>query len=727
MNVYITKLNGMPLISAEQYAQQMVADIAHSIGVREMGIHRYYADDESAENRSRRLDGIIAGINWGDIVICQFPTWNGMGFERALVRHIKAYHGRIVIFIHDLEAMMSENRRSMLQDTVELYNEAELLIVPSYKMKRFLQEHGVQPGMKFIVQEVWDYTTQMNLTASRTLKREIHFAGNPDRFRFPYTWNYDVPLKIYSDQECQNDHVWKMGWIPTDRLLLELSGGGFGLVWYGDESWHQYLSMNNSLKLSTYLAAGIPVIAPRGISNQCMIEENNLGIIADTLEEVTAAVKSMTEQKYQEYTSAVAKFAPLLKEGFFTKKCLVDVVHMLMRKDMYTYAESNETYSMPDCAFEYVCLNESYERNLALSWVFRGEAEGFLVYDADTGKLVWEIRNGLEHYLLLKNYPQKVRFIVKAYIRAAKGKLVIAESDVAYVAVKHQTPSKVSLIMPAYNAEEYIARSIDTALAQSFADLEVIIVNDGSTDQTQRVIDWYQTRYPQIKSFSQSNGGQASARNTGIKYASGSFIGFMDNDDMLRPDMIERLYLSATKNECDVAITSVYQLIGETYGEIAVYPMAEDIAVTVDEFFEHYIRNLSPVIWNKLYRASLVKEHPCAVNVTFEDDAWTPYVLSYARRICYINAHLYEYDRRIRNTTGIHASWSKPIEEKFLDHKAFVMFFLENGNPEKGFLLKRLALSYMAAFMGSYSYPKYAELKEEIERATNCSILRNDE
>ena len=179
MNVYITKLNGMPLISAEQYAQQMVADIAHSIGVREMGIHRYYADDESAENRSRRLDGIIAGINWGDIVICQFPTWNGMGFERALVRHIKAYHGRIVIFIHDLEAMMSENRRSMLQDTVELYNEAELLIVPSYKMKRFLQEHGVQPGMKFIVQEVWDYTTQMNLTASRTLKREIHFAGNP--------------------------------------------------------------------------------------------------------------------------------------------------------------------------------------------------------------------------------------------------------------------------------------------------------------------------------------------------------------------------------------------------------------------------------------------------------------------------------------------------------------------------------------------------------------------
>lgn len=716
MNVYITKLNGMSFMSTEQYAQQMTADIAHTLGIREMGIYRYYAENESAENRNRRLDGIIAGINWGDIVICQFPTWNGMEFERALIRHVKAYHGRIVIFIHDLEAMMFEKHCSILPDTVELYNEAELLIVPSYKMERFLLKHGVQSGMKFIVQEIWDYTTTLKSMPQRKLKREIHFAGNPERFRFPYTWNYDVPLKVYSNQECQNDHVWKMGWMPTDCLLLELSGGGFGLVWYGDECWHQYLSMNNSLKLSAYLAAGIPVIVPRGISNQCMIEENHLGIIADTLEEAIAAVKNMTEQEYQEYISAVEKFSPLLREGFFTKKCLVDAMHMLARADMYTYVESEVAYSMSDCVFEYVCLNESYESNLALSWFFQGEAEGFLVYDADSGKLVQEVRNGLEHYLLLKNYSTKARFIVKAYVRAVKGKLVTAESDVAAILVKHETQSRVSLIMPAYNAEDYIARSIDTALAQSFADMEVIIVNDGSTDQTQKVIDWYQERYPQIKSFSQPNSGQASARNTGIKHASGNFIGFMDNDDMLRPNMIERLYLAATKNECDVAITSVYQLIGEIYGEIAVYPMAEDTAVTVDEFFEYYMRNLSPVIWNKLYRASLVKEHPCAVNVTFEDDAWTPYVLSYAERICYINAHLYEYDRRIRNTTGIHASWSKPIEEKFLDHKAFVTFFLENGNPEKRGLLKRLALSYLAAFMGSYSYPKYGELKEEIEQ-----------
>lgn len=665
MKVYITKLNGIFYRSKEQYAQHMVADIAHTLGIREMGIYRYNAEGESAENRVRRLDGIIAGISAGDIVVCQFPTWNGLEFERALVRHIKAYHGRVIIFIHDLEAMMSEGKRSMLQDTVGLYSEAEVLIVPSKRMKGFLLEQGIRSGMRFIVQEVWDYTTKLSSLGQGRLKREIHFAGDSGKFWFPNSWNYEVPLHVYSDQECQGKGALKKGWMPPDQLLLELTKGGFGLVWYGDEEWHQYLSMNNSLKLSAYLAAGIPVIVPRGISNQCMIEENHLGIVVESLDEAVEAVKNMREQEYQEYAAAVAQFAPLIREGFFIKKCLVDVIQMSMRKDMYAYFESNETCILPDCVFEYVCLNEAYENNLALSWVFRGEAEGFLVYDADSGNLISEIQNPLEHYLLLENQPRESQLIVKAYIRAVKGKMILAESDVAAISEKHPVKSLVSLIMPAYNAEEYISRSIDTALAQSFVDMEVIIVNDGSIDQTQRVINWYAQKYPQVSSFSQANAGQASARNAGIKQAAGDYICFMDNDDMLRPDMIKRLYDAAVKNDCDIAVTSVYQLIGEIYGEIAAYPMEEDTAISVEDFFEQYMRNLSPVIWNKLYSAALVKAHPFAIHVTFEDDAWTPYVLSYAKRICYINAHLYEYDRTIRATTGIHASWSKPIEKKF--------------------------------------------------------------
>lgn len=716
MHMYITKLNGMSVTSMKQYAQRMTADIAHSLEIREMGIYRYHADAERAETRTGRLDGIIAGINAGDIVICQFPTWNGLAFERELVRHIKAYHGRIIIFIHDVEALMSDAHRKDLQDTVKLYNEAEVLIVPSLEMRKFLTEHGIRTGIKFVIQEMWDYTALPGSPGSGGIfSQEIHFAGNPDGIHFPSTWEQEIPLKVYSDSECHGTYVQKMGWLPPERLLMELAKGGFGLVWYGNEEWHRYLSMNNSLKLGAYLAAGIPVIVPRGISSQNMIEKNHLGIVVDTLAEAVEAIKNMTEPDYRLYSAAAARFAPLVRKGFFTKKCLLDAIQMSMRTDMYTYSESNEVYGMPECLFAYVCLKESYKNNLVLSWTFYGEAEGFLIYDADSGKIVGEISNVLEHYFLLENYPKTARFIVKAYVRTLKGKMILADSEVAAISEKCPVKPIVSLIMPAYNAEKYIARSIDTALAQSFSDMELIIVNDGSTDGTQAVLDWYRERYPQVTTFYKENGGQATARNMGIEKAEGNYIAFMDNDDMLRPDMIERLHDSIVKNDCDIAMTSVYILTGENYADMTSYPMAEDTAVSIDEFFEYYMRSLSPVLWNKLYRASLVKEHPCAVQVTYEDDAWTPYILSYADRVCYINAHLYEYDRS-RGSTAIHASWNRPIEEKFHDHRELVLFFLKNGNQKRKDLLKRLALVYVSAFPSPDSYFGYSELKKEIEQ-----------
>ena len=713
MNVYITKLNGMAVTATEQYAQQMTANIAHSLGVREMGVYRYNASGESADSRGRRFDGMIAGMQAGDIVICQFPTWNGLEFERGLVRHIKAYHGRIVIFIHDLEAMMAEKSLAMLQDTVGLYNEAELLIVPSFEMKFFLTQHGIRAGMKFIIQELWDYTTVLKSMGPGNLKREIHFAGNPDRFQFPNTWNYEIPLKVYADQECRGGNVQKMGWMLPGRLLLELSGGGFGLVWYGDEIWHQYLSMNNSLKLSTYLAAGIPVIVPRGISNQSLIEENHLGIVVNTLEEAVSAARDMGEQEYREYLSAAARFAPLLREGFFTRKCLVDAIQMSMRKDMYAYSESNKTYMLSDCKFEYVRLNQAYENKLALSWIFRGEAEGFLIYDADSGKLVGKA-GGLEHYLLLNNDPERVRFIVKAYIRTIKGKMIVAVSDTAEVIENRFTQAQVSLVVPAYNAEEFIARGIDTALAQSFENLEILIVNDGSTDRTQEVIDWYRERYPQVRSVYQSNAGQAVARNFGVMHARGEYVGFMDSDDSLRPDMMEKLYDSIVKNSCDIAMTSAYQITNEGYEVVGAYPVKENAAIPIDNFFEQYIRYAYPVIWNKLYRKSLVEEHPIPA-VKYEDSAWTPCILSYASQVCYLDDPKYEYDRTIRNVTYMHTTMGKTAEEQYKDRRDYVMFFLKNGNPQKKKLLKKLALGYAAAFVATFSYPGFQELRKEIE------------
>lgn len=334
MVVRITRLNGASMRETAMQMQCKTAEIAYRIGCREMGIYHYNAAAESNEILGSRLDGVIAGLQWGDIVICQFPTWNGLRFERALVDRIKAYRGYVVIFIHDVVAMMFESNQYLLQEIIDLYNQAEVLIVPSYSMKEFLLENGLRTNMKIAVQEMWDYTTDIHFMDSPKLRKEIHFAGDLGRFLFPHQWDYAIPLKVYSDKQCTGKNVQLMGWMNPSALLLELAKGGFGLLWPGDDQMRKYMRYNNNTKLSTYLAAGIPVIIPRqGISNQNIIERNNLGLLVDSLEEAVEKVQKVTEQEYQEYINHVSKFAVLLRNGYFTQKVLLEAIHLVHRED----------------------------------------------------------------------------------------------------------------------------------------------------------------------------------------------------------------------------------------------------------------------------------------------------------------------------------------------------------------------------------------------------------
>ena len=206
-----------------------------------------------------------------------------------------------------------------------------------------------------------------------------------------------------------------------------------------------------------------------------------------------------------------------------------------------------------------MALNESYGGNLAFSWDFHGEADGFLIYDG-AGNLLRNTRDLRQHYLLLKGRKGENGIIVKAYVETLRGKLVLAESELACLRERSFGSPKVSMVIPAYNAEDYIARCIDTALAQSLPDVEIVVVDDGSKDSTPEIIDWYVGRYDNVVAIHQENGGVAAARNTGIKQARGEYIGFIDSDDRIRPNMVERLYRSAKKNDCDMSITSVYRI-----------------------------------------------------------------------------------------------------------------------------------------------------------------------
>lgn len=338
LRAFITCINGMKGTATD--AQVMVSNIAHQLGFRSMGIYTYHSSKESWESLSSRYDGIIAGVQRGDLIFFQHPVWGTIEFEKGLVDRIKLYGGRVVIMVHDLIPLMYEKDKYLLKKTMELFNLAEVLVVPSYAMRRFLLENGIRENMKFVVQEIWDYTTSIQ-PKGISMRKEIHFAGSPSKFLFPQQWDFDVPLKVYTSETCTGKNTQVMGWMEPSALLLELSKGGFGLLWYGDEYWHQYMGYNCSFKLSTYLAAGIPVIVPRGISNEYLIEKNHLGLIVDTLDEAAEAVRNMEPSEYEEYVRHVREFSPLIRDGYFTKRLLIDAVHTLRRKDMAAAPEQS--------------------------------------------------------------------------------------------------------------------------------------------------------------------------------------------------------------------------------------------------------------------------------------------------------------------------------------------------------------------------------------------------
>lgn len=691
---YITKINGLPVDNFEQYMQHMAVGIARGLDIIELGLYRYNAERESVECLDARIDGIIAGINRGDLIICQFPTGNGLKFEWALINHLKAYGGRIAILLHYIEKSLN------LQELINLYNQAEIMIIPSLIMRNFLIDNHIRKNMKFVIQEMWDYITDVNNFNILKLKK-IFAVIDLGRYGDISELRSTLPLQVYK---------------VSDDLCVRKDLCGFGLVWYSDESDPAYMEYVVSFLMGKFLAAGLPVIIPSGIWLQSLIEKNHLGIVVESLREVMTRVDKMNESEYLEYVQCVQQFAPALRKGYYTQRSMAEAIQMFYRKGVGRLSAPAKIYSLGQSAFLTTVLKESYRGKFALSWSFKGDADGFLVCDG-SGIQIFETDNIHQHYYLIDEYEKESSFVVKAYVETLKGKLVIAESKFICLDEREYKSARVSLIIPAYNAEDYIVRSIDTALGQSFPDLEVIIVDDGSTDDTPQILDWYNERYSNVIAIHQENSGVAEARNTGIRQATGEYIGFMDNDDMIHPEMVAQLYYSAKKNCCDIAITSVHKITNKGYENFIQYPMQEDIDITIEDFFNmHFYKGcmFAVVIWNKLYRASLVKQH-LIPRLISDDDAWTPYILSHADKICYLNGFLYEWDRKIRNSTQVDQWQRRSREELFQTHKDTILFYLNNGNPERLGLLKQLARRQLSEMRKAYAYDAYEKLWEWIE------------
>lgn len=328
MNIYITNLNGHMPQSVAMIAQNNVLKFAKCFNANEMGIYSYDSTNEPWNEQSARLDGIIAGIHPGDIVIFQSPSWNATEWDISFIDRLKLYGAKIIVFIHDIISLQYDVNYYLMNKLIYIYNQADVLIVPSQRMYDRLVQEGLQTN-KVVIQKMWDIPCDFDLHEPKYDKKLL-FTGDPTRFPFISNWKYQTPIHVYSLEKSDNtSNIFYEGWKNKDEILLEISKGGFGLVWGNSENPNEerdYYKMNCSYKLSTYLCAGIPVVIPSYLSNADFIQSHHLGFVVNSLDETNKVVQDCTEEKYKELLSNVKNVSNIIKNGFFTKKAITEAI-----------------------------------------------------------------------------------------------------------------------------------------------------------------------------------------------------------------------------------------------------------------------------------------------------------------------------------------------------------------------------------------------------------------
>ena len=277
--------------------------------------------------------------------------------------------------------------------------------------------------------------------------------------------------------------------------------------------------------------------------------------------------------------------------------------------------------------------------------------------------------------------------------------------------------SRVSVVVPVYNTSKYLKRCLDSLVTQTLNDIEIIIVNDGSTDNSQEIIDEYVKKYPdRVFGKKKKNGGLSDARNFGIEKSHGDYIGFIDSDDYACSEMFEMLYNKAVSDNFDVTVCDI-KLIYDNH--FKVISSKVDIDVFSKEGLKKQMIDIYPAAWNKLYKKSLLEKVKFKKGVWYEDVEFLYRLFPYINNIGTVKIPLVNY---VQRDGTISKTFDKRVYN-YIDNWNEIIHFYKKNNFYSEFFDE---LEYCYVRYLFLTFIKAATHFDKTEYRTACEIARNN-
>ena len=298
---------------------------------------------------------------------------------------------------------------------------------------------------------------------------------------------------------------------------------------------------------------------------------------------------------------------------------------------------------------------------------------------------------------------------------------------------------KLSIIIPVYNVERYLEECLDSVSNQTLEDIEIICIDDGSTDNSPNILKEYSKKDERIKIVTKENGGQASARNLGIKEAQGEYIAFVDSDDFIEETMFEKLYTKSKDNNLDIAMCKIALYDNQTEGinKNAWYYMLGVFGDFEKDVFNHkdtkgFTCEISVTPYNKIYRSSLLKDNDIFFpeGLIFEDEKFFYDVYLRAKRVSIVDEFLYYY-RVNRKGSTVDISKESDYTDLIPIFKQIRETFKETGNYEDYKILLSNRFIHLELSRFTQTSPKYKEkffnlMKEDLNDILEDQTIKDN-